>query len=44
MFLTALCDFQYLPLSADQKSSGGELKNLLDIIVPKSVIDLNYFK
>ncbi|TMW45400.1 hypothetical protein DOY81_009522 [Sarcophaga bullata] len=40
----SLCDFQYLPLAADQKSSSGELKNLLDIIVPKSVIDLNYFK
>ncbi|XP_037806166.1 general transcription factor 3C polypeptide 5 [Lucilia sericata] len=40
----SLCDFQYLPLASEAKSPNGELKNVLDTIVPKSVIDFDYFK
>ncbi|XP_065355616.1 general transcription factor 3C polypeptide 5 [Calliphora vicina] len=39
----SLCDFQYLPLAVDSKLANGELKNVLDAIVPKSVIDFDYF-
>ncbi|XP_005179773.1 general transcription factor 3C polypeptide 5 [Musca domestica] len=38
-----LCDFQYLPFAPDPKENSGELKMALDSIVPRSVIDLDYY-
>lgn len=41
--LLALCDFQYLPFAQDLKTPG-ELKMVLDSVVPRSVIDMDYYK
>lgn len=44
LLFSDLCDFQYLPFAPDPKENSGELKMALDSIVPRSVIDLDYYK
>uniref|UniRef100_A0A1I8NVG1 Transcription factor IIIC subunit 5 HTH domain-containing protein n=1 Tax=Stomoxys calcitrans TaxID=35570 RepID=A0A1I8NVG1_STOCA len=39
----SLCDFQYLPFARDPITNTGEMRMVLESIVPQSVVDIDYY-